>query len=248
MKRAFSSWQHKLEGRAWNMLYLENHDHPRIVSRYGSEEFWAESAKTLAAALLFQKGTPFLYQGQEIGMTNWKPNSIDEYRDVQTIWNYHHSALDKTEEERLKRLWRSSRDNARTPVQWSGEENAGFTTGTPWMSVNPNYPDINVEKQDNDPDSILNFYRQAVRLRKQLSCVRWGNYKEYQKHSKKLYMYSRQDPRQKLLVVCSFWNKPTRFKPPKDFYIPGARLALCNYNTITPDSLQPYECRVYLWK
>ena len=248
MKRAFSSWQHKLEGRAWNMLYLENHDHPRIVSRYGSEEFWAESAKTLAAALLFQKGTPFLYQGQEIGMTNWKPNSIDEYRDVQTIWNYHHSALDKTEEERLKRLWRSSRDNARTPVQWSGEENAGFTTGTPWMSVNPNYPDINVEKQDNDPDSILNFYRQAVRLRKQLSCVRWGNYKEYKKHSKKLYMYSRQDSRQKLLVVCSFWNKPTRFKPPKDFYIPGARLALCNYSTIIPDTLQPYECRVYLWK
>ena len=248
MKRAFSSWQHKLAGRAWNMLYLENHDHPRIVSRYGSEEFWAESAKTLAAALLFQKGTPFLYQGQEIGMTNWKPESIDEYRDVQTIWNYHHSALNKTEEERLQRLWRSSRDNARTPVQWSGEENAGFTTGQPWMSVNPNYPDINVEKQDKDPDSVLNFYRQAVALRKKLSCVRWGNYIEYRKHSKKLYMYSRQDPRQKLLVVCSFWHKPIRFKPPRYFYIPGARLALCNYNTITPDTLQPYECRVYLWK
>ena len=248
MKRAFSSWQHKLAGRAWNMLYLENHDHPRIVSRYGSEEFWAESAKTLAAAMLFQQGTPFLYQGQEIGMTNWKPESIDEYRDVQTIWNYHHSALNKTEEERLQRLWRSSRDNARTPVQWSSEENAGFTTGQPWMSVNPNYPDINVEKQDKDPDSVLNFYRQAVALRKKLSCVRWGNYIEYRKHSKKLYMYSRQDPRQKLLVVCSFWHKPIRFKPPRYFYIPGARLALCNYNTITPDTLQPYECRVYLWK
>ena len=248
MKRAFSSWQHKLAGRAWNMLYLENHDHPRIVSRYGSEEFWAESAKTLAAAMLFQQGTPFLYQGQEIGMTNWKPSSIDEYRDVQTIWNYHHSALDKTEEERLQRLWRSSRDNARTPVQWSGEENAGFTTGQPWMSVNPNYPDINVEKQDKDPDSVLNFYRQAVSLRKKLSCVRWGNYIEYKKNSKKLYMYSRQDPRQKILVVCSFWHKPISFKPPKYFYIPGARLAMCNYNTITPDTLQPYEFRVYLWK
>ena len=248
MKRAFSSWQHKLEGKAWNMLYLENHDHPRIVSRYGSEEFWAESAKTLAAALLFQKGTPFLYQGQEIGMTNWKPASIEEYRDVQTIWNYHHSALNKTEEERLQRLWRSSRDNARTPVQWSGEENAGFTTGQPWMSVNPNYPEINVEKQDRDPDSILNFYRHAIALRKKLSCVRWGNYKEYKKNSRKLYMYSRQDPRQKLLVVCSFWHKPIRFKAPADFYIPGARLAMCNYNTITPDTLQPYECRVYLWK
>ena len=248
MKRAFSSWQHKLEGKAWNMLYLENHDHPRIVSRYGSEEFRAESAKTLAAALLFQKGTPFLYQGQEIGMTNWKPGSIEEYRDVQTIWNYHHSALNKTEEERLHRLWRSSRDNARTPVQWSGEENGGFTTGTPWMSVNPNYTEINVEQQDKDPDSVLNFYRQAVKLRKQLSCVRWGDYREYRKHSGKLYMYSRQDARQKLLVVCSFSKKPMAFRPPRYFYIPGARLALCNSNTITPNTLQPYECRVSLWK
>ena len=248
MKRAFSSWQHKLEGKAWNMLYLENHDHPRIVSRYGSEDFWAESAKTLAAAMLFQKGTPFLYQGQEIGMTNWKPASIDEYRDVQTIWNYHHAALDKSEEQRLHRLWRSSRDNARTPVQWSGEENGGFTTGTPWMNVNPNYTEINVARQDKDPDSVLNFYRQAVKLRKKLSCVRWGDYKEYRKHSRKLYMYSRQDARQKLLVVCSFSKKPMAFRAPRYFYIPGARLALCNYNTITPNTLQPYECRVYLWK
>ena len=248
LKRAFSSWQHKLEGKAWNMLYLENHDHPRIVSRYGSEEFWAESAKTLAVAMLFQKGTPFLYQGQEIGMTNWKPDSIDEYRDVQTIWNYHHSALNKTEEERLQRLWRSSRDNARTPVQWSSEENGGFTTGKPWMSVNPNYTQINVAQQEKDPDSILNFYRQAIRLRKQLSCVRWGDYREYKKHSRKVYMYSRQDPRQKLLVVCSFSKKPVRFSPPRDFYIPGARLAMCNYNSISPNTLQPYECRVYLWK
>ena len=248
LKRAFSSWQHKLEGKAWNMLYLENHDHPRIVSRYGSEEFWAESAKTLAVAMLFQKGTPFLYQGQEIGMTNWKPDSIDEYRDVQTIWNYHHSALNKTEEERLQRLWRSSRDNARTPVQWSSEENGGFTTGKPWMSVNPNYTRINVAQQEKDPDSILNFYRQAIRLRKQLSCVRWGDYREYKKHSRKVYMYSRQDPRQKLLVVCSFSKKPVRFSPPRDFYIPGARLAMCNYNSISPNTLQSYECRVYLWK
>ncbi len=248
LKRAYSSWQHKLSGRAWNMLYMENHDHPRIVSRYGSEEFWAESAKMLATALLFQQGTPFLYQGQEIGMTNWKPQSIEEYRDVQTIWNYHHSALNRTEEQRLHRQWRSARDNARTPVQWSGEENGGFTTGKPWMNVNPNYTEINVQKQDKDPDSILNYYRQAVHLRKQLSCVRWGNYKEYKKRSNKIYMYSRQDPRQKLLVVCSFSQKPMAFRPPKDFYIPGARLALCNYNTITVGTLQPYECRVYLWK
>ena len=160
-------------------------------------------------------------------MTNWKPGSIEEYRDVQTIWNYHHSALNKTEEQRLHRLWRSSRDNARTPVQWSGEENGGFTTGTPWMSVNPNYTEINVEQQDKDPDSVLNFYRQAVKLRKQLSCVRWGDYREYRKHSGKLYMYSRQDARQKLLVVCSFSKKPMAFRPrcvsgfPSDQYQDG---------------------------
>ena len=116
------------------------------------------------------------------------------------------------------------------------------------MNVNPNYTEINVARQDKDPDSVLNFYRQAVKLRKKLSCVRWGDYKEYRKHSRKLYMYSRQDARQKLLVVCSFSKKPMAFRAPRYFYIPGARLALCNYNTITPNTLQPYECRVYLWK
>ena len=249
MKRAFSSWQHKLAGKAWNCLYIENHDHPRIVSRYGSEEFWAESAKTLAAAFLFQQGTPFIYQGQEIGMTNWKPEDPEMYEDVQTRYNYAHSNLKKSPEERLHKMWRSSRDSARTPVQWDDSENAGFTTAEkPWFYVNRNYKEINVAKQDKDPDSILNFYRRAIQLRKQLSCVRDGVYKEYHKRSKKVYMYSRQDQRQKLLVVCSFSKKPVRFRAPADFYLPGARLALCNYNSITKDALQPYECRVYLWK
>ena len=249
MKRAFSNWQKKLAGKAWNCLYIENHDHPRIVSRYGSEEFWAESAKTLAAAFLFQQGTPFIYQGQEIGMTNWKPADPDMYEDVQTRYNYAHSNLNKSPEERLRKLWRSSRDSARTPVQWDDSENAGFTTAEkPWFYVNENYREINVAKQDKDPDSILNFYRRAIYLRKQLSCVRHGTYQEYRKHSRKLYMYSRQDQRQKILVVCSFSKKPVRFRAPGNFYLPGARLALCNYNTITKDTLQPYECRVYLWK
>ena len=249
MKKAFSDWQHKLAGRAWNCLYIENHDHPRIVSRYGSEEFRAESAKTLAAAYLFQQGTPFIYQGQEIGMTNWRPDRIDEYRDVQTIWNYYHTNQNKSAEERLKRLWRSSRDNARTPVQWSGEKNAGFTTAeTPWMSVNPNYKEINVEQQEGDPDSVLNFYRRAIGLRRQLSSVRDGDYREYRKRSNKVYMYSRQNQRQKILVVCSFSKKKTAFRAPKDFYIPDARLALCNYNTMEQNTLNPYECRVYVWK
>ena len=136
----------------------------RIISRYGSEKYRTESGKAIAAAYLFQQGTPFLYQGQEIGMLNWRPESADMYEDVQTVYNYKHSALNKSPEERLKRLWRSSRDSARTPVQWSDEENAGFTTGTPWLPVNENYKEINVEREERDPDSLLNFYRKAIAL------------------------------------------------------------------------------------
>ena len=248
MKRAFSSWQRKLSGRAWNMLYLENHDHPRIVSRYGSEEFREESAKTLAAAMLFQQGTPFLYQGQELGMVNWKPGSIDDYRDVQTIWNYHHSALKKSPEERLARLYRCSRDNARTPVQWSGEENAGFTTGTPWMGVNPNYREINAAEQEGRETSVLNFYRKAIALRKRLSCVRDGQYREYRPLSGSHYLYARDDGKQRILVVCSFRGKETAFRAPRGFDLAAAQLALCNYRDSTPGTLRPYECRVYLWE
>ena len=249
MKRAFSAWQTKLYGKGWNCLYMENHDHPRIISRYGSEEFWKESGKTIATAYLFQQGTPFVYQGQEIGMLNWKPNDISMYRDVQSIYNYHHSNQKLRPRERLKKLWRSSRDSARTPVQWDDSKNAGFTTGEEtWMAVNENYKTINVAQQEQDPDSILNFYRQAIALRKQLSCVRDGVYKEYQKLSGKLYVYSRQNQRQKILVVCSFSPKETSFRAPKGFHIPGSRLALCNYNTQKENKLQPYECRVYLWK
>ncbi len=208
LKNAFSKWQHGLEGKAWNMLYIENHDHPRIISRYGSEVFREESGKSLATAFLFQKGTPFIYQGQEIGMTNWRPKDPELYRDVQSRWQYANAAVSKTPEHRLQRLWRSSRDSARTPVQWSGEKNAGFTTADePWMQVNPNYPEINVAAQEVDPGSLLNFYRKVIKLRKKLSCVRYGKYKEYNHLSKNTYMYSMEDDNQKILVVCSFAKK-----------------------------------------
>ena len=231
------------------MLYLENHDHPRIISRYGSEEFWRESGKTIATAFLFQQGTPFIYQGQEIGMLNWHPEDPEMYEDVQTRYTYAHSNLKKSPEVRLKKMWRSSRDSARTLVQWDDTPNAGFTTAEkPWFYANPNYTEINVAQQETDPDSMLNFYRKAIALRKKLSCVRYGNYKEYQKNSGRLYVYSRQDSCQKILVVCSFSDKDTRFKAPKGFYLDGAEVALCNYPDPTSDTLRPYECRVYLWK
>ncbi|MBQ1985813.1 MAG: glucohydrolase, partial [Clostridia bacterium] len=234
-----------LSGRAWNMLYLENHDHPRIISRYGSEKFWKESGKTLAASYLFQQGTPFLYQGQEIGMLNWQPENADMYEDVQTRYNYAHSNLKKSPEERLHKMWRSSRDSARTPVQWDDSENAGFSTGTPWFYVNPNYKKINVAEQEQDPDSILNFYRKAIHLRKELPVVRFGNYKEYFRLNGKQYVFTREMSGQKLLVICSFSEQPTPIKIPKNTNITEYELILTNY-TEHSDTLQPYECRVYL--
>ena len=249
LKKAYSDWQTQLHGKAWNVLYLENHDHPRIISRYGSEEFWKESGKTLATAYLFQQGTPFVYQGQEIGMINWKPNSIDEYRDVQTIYNFSHKNQKKTEQQRLEIEWRSSRDNARTPVQWDATANAGFTAAdTPWMNVNPNYPQINVAQQQEDPDSILNFYKKAIALRKRLKCVRHGVYREYFPLSSSLYCYSRELKCEKILVLCSFSSKPQKLKTPAPFDLTKAELILKNYEDIDPNMLKPYECRVYLWK
>ena len=248
LKRAFSSWQYKLEGRAWNMLYMENHDHPRIISRYGSEQFWKESGKMLAAAYLFQKGTPFVYQGQEIGMLNWHPESPEMYEDVQTRWQYENTATDKSPEQRLQRLWRSSRDSARTPVQWDDSENAGFTSGEPWFYVNPNYPNINVAQQEQDPDSILNFYRKAIQLRKELKVVRHGNYREHFPANGNVYCYSRQMAGQKILVLCSFAKKPVALPIPKGFDLNTGKLVLGNYQRPCNKALRPYETRVYLWE
>lgn len=246
LKRAWRNWQQKLEGRAWNMLYLENHDHPRVISRYGSEAHRAASGKALAVAYLFQKGTPFVYQGQEIGMTNWRPSSAELYEDVQT----RNQGLKLKPEKRLKLLWAASRDSARTPMQWNSDQNAGFTTGKPWFYVNENYHQINVASQQDDPNSLLNFYREAIRLRKQLPAVRHGNYQEYDKRSKTRYIYSRQCDGQRLLVICSFSEKPQPFRVPKDFDLSSAELVLQNYDAPSGADqlcLRPYEARVYCW-
>ena len=248
LKKAFSSWQTKLDGKAWNMLYLENHDHPRILPRYGSEAFWKESGKMLAAAYLFQKGTPFIYQGQEIGMLNWQPQDPEMYEDVQTRWQYQHSVTNKSPEKRLQRMWRSSRDSARTPVQWSDAENAGFTTGSPWFYVNQNYPQINVAQQEADPDSILNFYKKAIDLRKSLPVVKEGTYRELLKLHPSIYCYVREMEGQRLLVVCSFAKRNIHFRLPRGFDPKIATLVLQNYPHPAHNFLQPYETRVYLWR
>ncbi|MCD8129692.1 MAG: alpha-glucosidase [Lachnospiraceae bacterium] len=246
LKRAFSRWQKELDGRAWNMLYLENHDHPRVISRYGSEKFRVESGKMLAAAYLFQKGTPFIYQGQEIGMTNWRPDFPDKYEDVQTIWQYENTALRKSDKERLHRLWRSSRDSARTPMQWSAERHAGFSDVKPWFYVNKNFRRINVAAQEEDEDSLLNFYRKAIALRKSLDAVKNGTYREFEKNSSQHYIYSRETDSRKLYVICSFSRRETKFKCPAGLDTDRAKLILQNYPEQKPDILKPYETRVYL--
>ena len=182
-------------------------------------------------------------------MTNWRPEDPEMYADVQTRWQYANKALNKTPMERPQRLWRSSRDSARTLVQWDDTDNAGFTTSDkPWFHVNPNYVTVNVAQQETDPDSVLNFYRKAIALRKELSCVRLGKYTEYQKNSDKLFVYSMQDDRQKILVVCSFSEEEEKFKAPAGFHMDHAKLALCNYENSELNTLKPFEARVYLWK
>ena len=182
-------------------------------------------------------------------MTNWRGKCIEDYRDVQSIWKYHNALKDKPVEKRLAILHRSARDNARTPVQWSGDKNGGFTTAeTAWMPVNENFTQINVADQEKDPDSILNFYRKAIGLRKSLSCVRHGVYKEHRPLSGKHYLYSLEDDSQKILVVCSFGKKDTRFTAPHGFDLTKAERILENYPDPVEAVLKPYECRVYLWK
>ena len=249
LKRAFDRWQDKLDGKAWNMLYLENHDHPRVISRYGSEKYRTESGKMLACSYLFQKGTPFIYQGQEIGMTNYRPEKASDYEDVQTRWHYEHWFPHLLSEElRLKWCHRASRDSARTPMQWSAEENAGFTTGTPWFSVNDNYRAVNVAAQEDDPDSLLRFYRDAITLRKRLKVIRDGDYVDHQKFSGSLFVYSRSLGAEKLLVICSFVERPVNFRAPQGFDLSRGELLLKNYGAELVNNgfiTKPYECRVY---
>ena len=244
LKSAFSSWQEKLEGKAWNMLYLENHDHPRIISRYGSEKYRVQSGKMLCAMYMFQKGTPFVYQGQEIGMVNWLAESVDMYEDVQTVNHRPHWPEDK----RLRLYHRASRDNARTPVQWDATENAGFTIGKPWFYVNQNYREINVAAAEADPDSLLHFYRKAIRLHKELYAVRYGKYKEYFRLSGKFYVFAMESPAQRVLVICSFSDKAEHFHAPRGYNLADGELLLYNYGSALNGNgftALPYETRVY---
>ena len=258
LKKAFTKWQNALNGRAWNALYLENHDHPRVISRYGSEKFWRASGTMLAVSYLFQQGTPFVYQGQEIGMTNIRLKSIADYVDVSSLSNYSRYHLKDSIEKRLERIWHSSRDSSRTPMQWSAKKYAGFSKTEPWFHVNPNYETVNVEEEEKDPYSILNFYRKCLALRKSSNVLLWGNYREFFPNDPHIYMYERRLCDVSCLIICSFADKPIRVKLPKEYVGKKRKLLLCNYpagNNAAgrldglPEGEQgwfrPYEARVY---
>ncbi len=253
LKKVFSRWQTDLYGKAWNALYIENHDQPRVINRYGSTKYRVESAKMLATMYICQSGTPFIYQGQEIGMVNPEFNTIDEFTDVSTVNNYNVAKSIMGADKALKLANYASRDNARTPVQWSAEKNAGFTTAEkPWFKLNDNYKEINVEAAEKDPNSVLNYYRKLLKFRKENEIVIYGSYKEHLKSSKDLYVYEREYEGQKMLVINSFTEKEVPFTAPKGFDLTKGELVLSNYNypALTQNGFKtkPYETRVYLFK
>ena len=253
LKKAFTKWQNALYGKAWNALYLENHDHPRIISRYGSEKWRSQSGKMLANCYMLQRGTPFIYQGQEIGMTNINLPDISEYQDVQTVNNLRTlRMLGMSKKKAEERISRTTRGNARTPVQWDATPNAGFTTGTPWMPVNPNYKTINAQNEVMKRDSIFNHYRRLIAFRKKHPVAVHGDYKEHYAESKELYVYERNLDGKRLLVICSFTEKPVGFWAPEGFDLTKGKAVLCNYpdNQIHGNGFttRPYETRVYYFE
>ena len=252
LKKAFTKWQTQMYGKGWNALYMENHDHPRIISRYGSEKYRVESGKSIAASYLFQRGTPFVYQGQEIGMVNTPLRSLDEYKDIMVKNNARIArSLGLSKATVLKLAQKASRDNARTCMQWSDAPNGGFSDVKPWFVVNPNYKKINVQSQLDDENSLLNFYRDALQFRRDNPVVIYGDYVEHYPKSKELYVYERNLAGKKLLVICSYSEKPVRFDAPEGIVLDESKQVFGNYenNFVIANGFtaRPYETRVYLF-
>jgi len=249
LRTAMSKWQTGLEGKGWNALFLENHDQPRSVSTWGNDkDLRKTSAKALATFYFLMQGTPFIYQGQEIGMTNVRFDSIDEYSDSGIVNLYEYETGNgRTHEEMMKYIWKNGRDNLRTPMQWSSEPQAGFTTGTPWFGVNPNYPDINVEESVNNPDSIYHYYKKLIELRKDLPALIYGKYELIAKEHSQVYAYLRKYKEECYAVIVNLLDEET------DFYLQDGltceNLLLSNYSREdvlgSAMHLQPFEARVY---
>lgn len=246
LKEVFERWQTELYEKGWNSLFWNNHDLPRIVSRWGNDgKYRVESAKMLAILLHGMQGTPYIYQGEELGMTNIQ-YEIEEYRDIESL-NLYQERLQKgyQKEEIMRSLYAKSRDNARTPMQWNNKENAGFTEGKPWIKVNPNYKEIHAKRQLTEENSIFKCYQKLIRLRKEYSVFVDGKFRMLCKEDASVFAYTRENEDFQLLVICNFYDKTIH--NPLEEPEPSAKLLISNYLKIDTNTvLRPYEARMYL--
>ena len=245
-KEVWNKWQTELYGCGWNSLFWDNHDLPRIVSRWGDEgQYREESAKMLATLLHGMQGTPYIYQGEELGMTNVK-YELEEYRDIELFGMYkERRAQGYTHEELMESIYAKTRDNARTPMQWDTTEQAGFTTGKPWMKVNPNYTEINAAEQVDCEDSIFNYYRKLIQLRKELPVLTDGKFTMLDMDHDQIFAYLRDNGEDKLLVVCNFYGNTVDYAVSEK--AEDLELLIGNYTeeNMQTDVLRPYEARIY---
>ncbi|MDR1692102.1 MAG: alpha-glucosidase [Oscillospiraceae bacterium] len=246
LKRILSRWQTGLEGFAWNSLFWSNHDQPRAVSRFGddsNDENRVLSAKMLATCLHMMQGTPYIYQGEELGMTNMPFSGLEDIRDIETVNAYNELVRQKhiyTHDEMMARIRKSGRDNARTPMQWNGAQNGGFTNGTPWIAVNPNTKTINAASQAGDPDSVFSYYKKLIRLRKQYPVIVYGSYTEPDPGDERVFAYTRRWGGSALYVRCNFTAETIdNIEVPRN-----AELLIGNYPEPV-ETMRPYEARVY---
>lgn len=254
LKEIMSNWQIEMQkGGGWNALFWCNHDQPRIVSRFGDDrKYRNESAKMLATAMHMLQGTPYIYQGEEIGMTNPKFESIEQYRDVESL-NIYDIKLEEgvSKEEIIGILKQKSRDNSRTPMQWNEEVNSGFTTSTPWISVAENFKEINVEKALEDKESVFYHYKELIELRKTYDVITEGEYAILDKNDPKIWAYTRTTESEVLLVINNFYGEEITYSVPAHVQLDGMKqeILLSNYkdasNDITKLNLRPYESIVY---
>lgn len=253
LKQVMSRWQKDLENKGWNSIYLNNHDQPRSVSRFGNDGlFRVESAKMLATFTHMLQGTPYVYQGEEIGMTNVAFKSIEDYRDIDTLNKYHHLVGEKGMKplEAQEILWPGSRDNARTPMQWNDSEQGGFTSGKPWIKINPNYRKINVRQALSDPDSIYYYYQKLIRLRKENPIIVYGSYDLIPDTHPEIYAFTRALEGERLLVILNFNENSPSFSLPSHLLSSNKELLISNYKAdpeedIVLFSMKPFEARIY---
>ena len=244
LKKVFDKWESGLEGIAWNTLFWSNHDQPRAVSRFGNDGKYRElSAKMLATCLHMMKGIPYIYQGEELGMTNAGFTRLEQYRDIESINAYHENVEQRgLESEKMMRyLQKVSRDNARTPMQWNDSENAGFTEGTPWIEVNSNYKEINAERELAEPDSVFHYYKRLIELRHSMEIVVYGSFEMIMKENEQIFAYKRSLNGQTLYVFCNFTPENIICNEmPKN-----GKLLISNYTEGHSEKLRPYEAVVY---